>query len=64
LYHASVSSDSLFKRKCLDHRPNILQNAKGERVSSLSIGVPVGAAIAKHLAAEGAAVVVNANSSK
>src|SRR4029077_16340641 len=32
LHHASVSIDSLFKRKRLDHRPNILQDAKGKGV--------------------------------
>jgi len=32
LHHASVGVCSLFKRKCLDHMTDSLQNAKGESI--------------------------------
>src|SRR6202035_2980071 len=32
LHHASVSISGLFKRSCLGHRANILQDAEGKRV--------------------------------
>src|SRR5882724_7853185 len=35
LHHASVSISSLFERKCLDHGPDILQDAEGKRVLAI-----------------------------
>ena len=32
VHHASVSISSLFERKCLDHRADILQDAEGKGI--------------------------------
>jgi hypothetical protein len=35
LHHASVGISSLFERNCLDHRPNVLEDAEGKGVLAI-----------------------------